>query len=359
MSRNPMALALVLTLALVLWLASGVLWPSEANSDQVEPKPVSNNEATEAVEVMGRKVQSQPIQREITLYGRTEPDRVATLRAEVRGRITQVLAKRGSMVSKGQPLMTLDQRDLPQQLARAESALAQQQLDFNGAQKLANQGLQGELQLAQAKAQLISAKAEVSRLSFDLEHTTIRAPFDGVFNERHVEIGDYLGVGDPVAMIADLDPLVVRAEVTEVDVVALQLGQVAQAQFIGDNSSSGEIRYISALSTQGTNTFVIEVAVPNPDGKLRAGKSAELTLPLDTREAIYITPALLALDEQGNLGVKLVEQELVKFYPIDLIKADGDGVWTGGVPAESTIITVGQAFVRDGDPVHVTLESEQ
>ncbi|QIZ78711.1 efflux RND transporter periplasmic adaptor subunit [Ferrimonas lipolytica] len=354
MSRNPIVVAMLISVALVLWLASGVVWPSEDESaDKATIAAVK-----EPVEVMAKLMQAQPIQREVNLYGRTAPDRMATLRAEVRGRITAILAERGSAVVAGQPLVKLHQRDLPQQLARAQTTLQQQTLDFNGAQKLAKQGLQGELQLAQAKAGLASAEAEVARLQLEIDHTIIRAPFTGVLNERYVEIGDYLGVSDPVAMVADLDPLVVNAEVTEVDVVALSTGQQATANFIGDASSSGTLRYISSMSSEGTNTFRIEVALPNPNGKLRAGKSAELVLPLEQRNAIYITPALLALDEQGHLGVKAVEQGHVKFYPIEMVKADGDGVWTGGVPDEITVITVGQAFVRDGDPVQVSLESQ-
>ncbi|WP_298441532.1 efflux RND transporter periplasmic adaptor subunit [uncultured Ferrimonas sp.] len=353
MSRNPLMVALLMSIALVLWLASGVVWPSEEpNSDEPAPRA----DAIEAVAVTAKRMQAQPVQREVILYGRTQPDRMATLRAEVRGRITAVLLERGAQVEAGQALMTLHQRDLPQQLARAQSLLTQQTLDYNGAKKLAKQGLQGELQLAQAKAALVSAEAEVTRLKLDLEHTTIRAPFTGVLNERFVEVGDYLGVGDKVAMVADLDPLVVNAEVTEVDVVSLQVGQTANATFIGDGDRSGKLRYISSLSSEGTNTFRIEVALANPDGKLRAGKSAELQLPLEQRNAIYITPALLALDEQGNLGVKAVEGNLVKFYPIEVVKADGDGIWTGGMPDDVTVITVGQAFVRDGDPINVSLE---
>ncbi|MBY5980402.1 efflux RND transporter periplasmic adaptor subunit [Ferrimonas balearica] len=348
--RHPFVMASLIALALLLWILSGIGQAPE------QAKMASSGEAAKATEVTARRVQAETVMREVNLYGRTEPDRMTTLRAEVKGRVLEVLVPRGARVTAGQPLLQLHQRDLPEQLARAQSELKQRQIDFDASNKLAKQGLQGRLRQAEVETELVKARAEVKRLELDLAHTTVRAPFDGVFNERMVEEGDYLAIGDRIGTVADLDPLVVNAEITEIDVVGLRVGQAANASFIGDAPVAGTVRYIASVSTEGTNTFRIEVALPNPDGRLRAGKSTELRLPLDTQKAIYITPALLALDELGNLGVKTVENDVVRFLPIEVVKADGDGIWTGGVPDEVTLITIGQGFVRDGDPVAVSYE---
>lgn len=348
--RNPYVLASLIALALAAWILSGIGQAPE------QAKRASGAETDKITEVTARRVAAETVMREVNLYGRTQPDRMATLRAEVKGRVMEVLVERGARVKAGQPLLQLDQRDLPQQLARAQAEQKQRQIDFDASIKLAQQGLQGRLRQAEVETELVKARAEVRRLELDLAHTTIRAPFDGVLNDRVVEEGDYLAVGDKIGTVADLDPLVVNAEITEIDVVGVSVGQTAQASFIGDAPVAGTVRYIASVSTPGTNTFRIEVALPNPDGRLRAGKSTELQLPLEASKAIYITPALLALDELGNLGVKTIENEVVRFLPIEVVKADGDGIWTGGVPDEVTLITIGQGFVRDGDPVRVSNE---
>lgn len=67
--------------------------------------------------------------------------------------------------------------------------------------------------------------------------------------------------------------------------------------------------------------------------------------------AVKITPAMLALDDQGNLGVKTLVADKVHFVPIQLVKAEQDGVWLTGLGDEVDIITRGQGFVRDGDKV--------
>jgi multidrug efflux system membrane fusion protein len=95
------------------------------------------------------------------------------------------------------------------------------------------------------------------------------------------------------------------------------------------------------------------VEVPNPDFTQMAGMSTELALPLEKTWAMRISPAVMALDEQGNLGVKTVVDEHVKFVPIDIVKSDSQGVWLTGMGQQADIITLGHGFVRDGDKVEV------
>jgi multidrug efflux system membrane fusion protein len=100
------------------------------------------------------------------------------------------------------------------------------------------------------------------------------------------------------------------------------------------------------------------VEVPNPDFTQMAGMSTELALPLETTWAMRISPAVMALDEQGNLGVKTVVDEHVKFVPIDIVKSDSQGVWLSGMGQQADIITLGHGFVRDGDKVEVVRTDE-
>ena len=66
----------------------------------------------------------------------------------------------------------------------------------------------------------------------------------------------------------------------------------------------------------------------------------------------------MALDEQGNLGVKTVVNEQVKFVPIDIVKSDSQGVWLSGMGQQAEVIILGHGFVRDGDKVEVAYADE-
>ena len=363
--KKPHWLALIIFVVLCLWVLSGAV-----NGEDAAATPAAEqiNNAAPLQRVKTTLYQADQINQEIKIYGRTEPNRITTLRAEVKGQVLNILVAEGHSVKAGQPLVQLDENDLRMQLASVNATLKQAQIELKGARSLGEQGFQSEVAQAQAEASLASAKAQQTTLQLALENTVINAPFDGVMDTQNIEIGDYLREGDNIGTIVDLDPLVITADVTETHVQHLSLGQQASGGLVSGQALSGELRYISSFSEPGTNTFKVEVAVANADNTLRAGMSAELIIPLQKTWAVKITPAVLALDEKGNLGVKTVRQDtahqdiahqdtaqqnIVHFVPIDMVKSDSDGVWLSGLGREANIITLGQGFVRDGDRVEV------
>ncbi|MCM2678646.1 efflux RND transporter periplasmic adaptor subunit [Echinimonas agarilytica] len=343
LNAHPWIVALVLTVLLIGWMASGV-----AKQDEVA-KAEESSVAVPKVQV--QSMTAQAVTRSILLYGRTEPNRKATLRAETAGRVVELMAERGAWVKEGQPLVRLAMNDRQQKLQQALAENKQREIEYQGAKRLSSQGFSGKARLAESEAQLEQARSNVAELQLDIDHTVITAPFDGILNERLVEIGDYLGVADPIAMMYDINPLIVRADAGQHDITQLRVGLEGTALFVDGNSRQGKVRYLSKVADSATNTFRLELALENPDADLYAGMSAELELPLATVDAIKVTPALLALDEDGNLGIKSVIDKTVQFTPIELIKADNDGVWLTGFGGQVDVITLGQGFVRPGDEV--------
>ncbi len=350
--RRPYLLALAVVLALVVWMASGRLRPEAAPEARNAAEPTAPTFTTVRV----RTFRAEPVKRTLTLYGRTEPDRLATLKAETEGRVAEVLARRGARVRTGDPILRLAMRDRRERLAHARKLLEQKRIEFDGVQTLNVKGYQGKVRLAEVAAQLEEARAAIARLELEIENTVIRAPFDGILAERHAEVGDYLAVGDPAAVVVDLDPLVVRADVTQADVGGLAPGRPVRARLMDGRGYEGSIRFVSSIADESTNTFRVEAAFDNPDLALPAGMSAELAILLEETLAVRISPALLALDEAGDLGVKWVDGNEVRFTPIDLVKSDAEGAWVAGLGETVDLITVGQAFVRAGDRVQPVFE---
>ncbi|QUJ70328.1 efflux RND transporter periplasmic adaptor subunit (plasmid) [Photobacterium sp. GJ3] len=354
LSARPYFYAIGITIAIIVWMLSG---QSKTEDHTAQVAGASGAAATETAaqapipKVRITTFQAEQVYRSLTLYGKTEPSRQATVKAEVTGRVIEVVAQRGSFVQEGQIIALLAKDDRPEQLRRAKAQLKQRQIEYDGVKQLNAKGFQGRARLAEAEAALVDAQANVASLTLALEKTTIRAPLSGILNDRLVEVGDYAQVGDPIGTIADINPLIVRADVTESDILKIRLHQDANARLVGGIPVSGKVRYISKVANEATNTFRIEVSFDNPDLQLLAGTSAELQVPLEETEAIKVTPAVLALDDVGNLGVKTVEGDAVVFTPVNVVKSDGDGTWLGGFSGQVDVITVGQGFVRPGDRV--------
>lgn len=348
LSQRPYILAIIISVILVLWMASGLMQAQEIPQEKAKHEDIIPKVKVETIYATN-------ISDVIELYGRTEPDRMATLKAEVSGRIEQVLAKRGAQVKRGDIIAQIAMNDLQSQLKRGKALLKQREIEYKGAQRLNAKGYQGEVQLANAVANLESAKAEIKRLELAINNTLIKAPFDGVLNTRYVEQGDYVQSGDNIAMIADLTPLIVTAHATENQVGQLSVGQTADVKILRQGIRSGQIRYIASVADEKTNTFKVEITIDNTDNKLLAGLSSEVAIPLTTVSAIKVSPALLALDEKGNIGVKTVIDNKVIFTPINMVKSESDGIWLTGLGEQADIITLGQGFVRAGDMVEAII----
>ena len=68
-----------------------------------------------------------------------------------------------------------------------------------------------------------------------------------------------------------------------------------------------------------------------------------------------ITPAVLALDDAGKVGVRIINAEQrVEFHHVTVVRETKDGVWITGLPNEIDLITVGQEMVADGDSVETS-----
>ncbi|MCG6231106.1 efflux RND transporter periplasmic adaptor subunit [Vibrio furnissii] len=343
LTQRPWLFSACLIGLLAAWLSFGALNAEERREPNADTIPLAL--------VLYQTFVAQPTDKKIELYGRTAPNRQVHLAAEFGGRIQALLVEKGQAVTQGQVIARIETGDLAAQLARARAQLRVREQEYQAAKSLKNRGLQGEVAYTNALAARADANAELSRVELALRHTQVRAPFDAVVELLPVEHGDYVGIGDPIATLIELNPLVIEADVSERHIQHLAVGQSARVRLMDGMLLDGTIRYLARVSDPATHTFALEVTVPNPRDAMPAGVSAEVELALATQPAVKVTPAMLALDAEGNLGVKTLVADTVHFVPIQLVKAEQDGVWLTGLGDQVKIITRGQGFVRDGDRV--------
>jgi multidrug efflux system membrane fusion protein len=81
-----------------------------------------------------------------------------------------------------------------------------------------------------------------------------------------------------------------------------------------------------------------------------------MKIPVESMSAQKISPALLVLDDSGQMGVRVIDaKDVVEFYPVEILRDEIDGIWVTGLPEVSRLITVGQQLVVSGevvDPSH-------
>lgn len=352
LARRPAPIAAALLALLAAWLASGVLLPHKREVETAAPAV----RAAAATPVQVARLVAEPIERTVTLSGRTAPARTVELKAETSGRVVAVGAARGSRVEIGGLIVRLDPGDRTARLSQARAELRQRELEYEGQLKLKPDGYISDAKLAESLALLEKARTEVTRAQIDIDRMQIRAPFAGALQDRLVEVGDYVAPGTPVASFVDNRKLAVAGSVAEAQAAGVKPGLAGTARLASGEVVTGRLRYVAPVADEATRTFAVELEIANPNGALPVGVTADIELPVGKVLAHRLSPALLTLDEAGVVGVKLQGAgDRVRFVPATVVRSSADGVWITGLPDPAPVIVGGQGFVRDGDRVSVTL----
>jgi multidrug efflux system membrane fusion protein len=352
---RPWILAAAVALIVIMWMASGVLGPEQAETSKTIAGGGGPSGTLTRVQV--RNQVAEPVVRYINVYGQTEPLRTVEINSETEGRVVAIGAKRGTRVAKGDVILQLDMRDRNARLEQARASVNQHETAYRAQLELKVQSYVSETQIAETLANLESARAELKRAKLDLEYMVIRAPFDGVLQDREVEVGDFVRAGDPVATFVDNTSIIVSGTIAEQDARFVSVNDTGHASLATGQKITGRVRYISPVADQSTRTFMVELEVANDAGEIPAGVTAEMRLPGGTTMGQKLSPSLLTLNADGVVGVKVVDEfNRVVFYPVDIAISTPEGIWVTGLPETSRVITVGQGYVSPGQEVEPAFE---
>jgi multidrug efflux system membrane fusion protein len=334
---------LLISLLLTIWIISG----------QFKTQPTLSPPPEAMASVAASWSEAQTIERELVVYGDIEPFQIARIKARTTGLVEQIIGK-GREVKQGDQLARLSMDDRALRLAQAKAQLASNQRDYQAVQQLIARNLSSESERQLKWAQLEAARAQLRAIEFDIENTRLLAPINGTINRILADLGTLVSPGTDIVEIVDNDPLLAVIHVQQEDIAQLTLNQPARVRFIGGDTREGKIRFISTIGDAKTRTFRVEIALANTDNQLPSGLSAEVTLALSSHQAHLISPALIQLDAEGQVGVFILEQnDKVAFVPISPIRADGQKIWVSGLDQRVRLITLHQAGLRPGQTVRV------
>lgn len=345
-ARRSTWIAGFLVLAIVAWMGSGFIFPS-GDDDQPamreDPAPVSVAVAASQAETVTQFYQAE---------GQALPDRDTMLRAETSGDILEVLVSKGEDVEQGAVIARFDPTGNAADINRATEELARAQREFDNAQQLLERGVATADRVAQARAALASAEAALTAAEEGAKALTITAPFAGRIETLDLDEGEFVSLGAEVGRLVDITPLTVAIQVPQQSLMRIEEGQTATVRFITGEERDGTVAFVGTSAASETRTFLAEVEVANEDGAIPAGISAEVVIPTGEATAHFLSPSVVSLAENGELGVKTVNGEnTVEFYPIEVVRAQIEGIWVTGLPETADVITVGQGFVSEGETV--------
>jgi RND family efflux transporter MFP subunit len=284
--------------------------------------------------------------RTVVATGTLAADEQVALGTKVAGRLAEIAVDLGSRVRKGQRIARLDEADFRLRVDQAEAALRQARARLGlppaGADDRVDpaqtaivrqaRAVLDEARLTRERSEKLVERELIARAQYDtavanhqvaegryqdaleevrnreaviaqrrselelarqqLRDAVIVSPIDGAVSQRQASVGEYLAVGSPLVTLVKTDPLRLRVPVPEREAAGVAVGQAVRLTVEGDPTPhAGRVVRLSPIVVELNRTLLVEAEVRNPDGALRPGSFARVSILTGTPQPVVVVPA--------------------------------------------------------------------
>jgi RND family efflux transporter MFP subunit len=328
----------------------------DKQSELAEAKEAAVKKTVPPVRVITLSLKPRRLVDVINLPAQVEAFEELWVKSEVPGQVVDVRVKEGQMVKRGQVLVKLDDRDFRARLSRIEANYRLANLNYERTKSLVKKNLAAPTKLDEIEAQRKDLNAQRNEAKLALSRTSIKAPLSSLLNDLPVQRGDFVGVGDPVAQILEIDTLKVTVGVPESDVATIFDLEEAEViiEALERRRVKGEKIFLSRQPRTLARLFDLELKVPNPDGRILPGMFARVELVKNVYEDALAVP-LYAIITQGDERFVFIEKDgRAEKRKVTLGTLIGWEIHiTSGLQPGEKVIVVGHRLLDDGQEVEV------
>ena len=384
--KHTRMISTVLAAAMILSLAA--CQSGEEDSSQAD--------VPAGVAVQVEEVSLQTISTENKVSGKVAADGQESIFVAVNAQCTAVYVEAGDTVTAGERICTLDMastlssynaanisyssavQGYQDQKAVFDSQIALYEKNVSDLKALKEIGAASQLEIDQAELQLESAvatrnstlsqleagmqsyKSNVDQLSSVLENVdsqgNVTAPISGTVVTLNAVEDGYVSASLPVAVIDGAEQMKISVSVSEALVPKLAIGDEAEVYVSALNTTfTGTIRSVEQAANAQTKLYNVTVSVPAEVSGLLSGMFADVTFHTETSVGAVVVPTEAILTSGDVRYVYVVENGDTARYAEVTTGLTGNGVTevTSGLTAGQQLVTVGQAYLEDGDTVRI------
>lgn len=292
----------------------------------------------------------------INLPGSIEPWTRLRLMAKIGGSIEEVLVTDGDRVKKGDILARIEDADYTIALDRAKAAYNLAKNDFERDKEIYKKGVIPTATLDINRTKMQTAKADFDNAKLMLSRTVVTSPMDGVIRRLDAKVGLQLSVGDPIAVILEIDRVKAIIGIPESDVTAVRkLNTVSLTiQALDDKKIKAEKHFLSPAPETTARLYNLELKIDNPENDVLTGMFVRadivkkqiknsISIPFysvisrNNEQYVYIEQDGFAIKNEVLLGI--MENWMVQV--------------TDGLSAGDKLIVEGHRDVEDGQKVKI------
>ncbi len=240
------------------------------------------------------------------------------IRSQERGYLQKIYVDEGQFVKKGQLMFQIMPIVYNAEMLKAKAEVNFAEIEYKNTRSLADSNIVSKNELALAKAKLDKAKAELALAQAHLDFTEIRAPFDGIMDRFHTQLGSLIDEGELLTSLSDNSRMWVYYNVPEAEYLDIQQRIQSDKQLkvklemankqVFDHS--GIVETIGADFNNETGNIPFRATFPNPDKLLRHGETGNILMPIVLKQAVII-PQKATFDVLDKKYVYIVDQNNV------------------------------------------------
>ncbi len=336
-----------------------------------------------AAGVLVDEVDTREIRDTQSVIGRLVATRQSAVAARIGGVVNEVSFEIGDTIAKGQALAVLDTQRamLAKRVAQASIGVAEAEINVADAKlKLAEQAferqelllkstafsrsryddlkqevVQARSERARAQAQLQTAKSNDDQAAYELEHSTIRAPFAGIVVARQAQPGQYVAQGGAIATLLDVANLEVEADVPSRIATGLRRGQKVEAIFESGVRKMVTLRTTIPVQNVSTQTRAVRFSAQLEElseGLVAIGSAVTLEMPVSAPRSVISAPKDALIQSRGGWMVYVVAEGKAEARRVELGQAVGERMEiVSGLKTGELVVVRGNERLRPGQAV--------
>ncbi|GAB3230983.1 efflux RND transporter periplasmic adaptor subunit [Algoriphagus aestuariicola] len=351
---------IALIVGIVLIIAIAFFYPRLNLKSEGGSAPVSNGGAgsEQPLPVNVVKLQRETLRNQLQVTGTILPNESVTLRSEISGLVTRIAFKEGQYVTKGTPLVYLNDDELQAQFQRLQYTQKLFETQENRQKQLLAREAISQEEYDIALNQFNTALSDIKLVEAQLTKTVIRAPFNGMLGLRLISEGSVIGPNDVITSVVNIDPIKIEFSIPERYANQVTVGSPV---FFSNESSGEEVQgQVYAFEPQidlATRTLKLRAQSANKGGKFLPGMFVKIRFILEVTEDALMVPAESVIPELSGYKVFVVgeggkaEQRLIEIGT----RTESHVQVLSGLDEGELVLTTGVMQVRQGMPIQPNL----